>query len=158
MIDIHCHLLPGIDDGPATNEESLAMAETAIADGITHVVCTPHASSGYFFDYQSVRRAIAALQREVGDRLVLASGCDFHLMPENLVQLHKDPAPFCINQRDYLLVEFSNYSIPPSADQALHELQLAGLHPIITHPERNALIHEKPERLKEWVRRGCYAR
>lgn len=157
MIDIHCHLLPGIDDGAASLDEALAMAETAIADGVTHVVCTPHASVKYFFDYAAVREALVTLQARLGNRLTLATGCDFHVLPESLAHLRENPASFCINQRDYLLVEFSEFSIPPSMDRILYELLLAGLRPIVTHPERNAILRARPDRLREWVRHGACA-
>lgn len=157
MVDLHCHILPGIDDGAGTIEESMKMAEAAIADGITHVVATPHSSSRYFFNYSQVRLLRDELQSRIGDRLKLATGCDFHLDPENLKSLHKNPACYCINQRDYLLVEFNEISIPPPMDQTLHEIQLAGLRPVITHPERNNILRAHPERLKKWVRQGCFA-
>ena len=156
MVDLHCHILPGIDDGPETMETSLAMAETAVADGITHVVATPHSSNEHFFDFATVQKLRDELQVRIGSRLTLATGCDFHLSPENLAELRKDAPRFCINQRDYLLVEFNEFSIPPSMDQALHDLQLAGLHPIITHPERNGILRRQPDRLKQWVRHGCH--
>src|SRR5260370_9326933 len=93
---------------------------------------------------------------EIGDRLILATGCDFHLNPENLEALRADASRFCITQRDYLLVEFNEISIPPSMDDTLHGLQLKGLRPIITHPERNAILRRQPERLAKWVRLGCF--
>lgn len=157
MVDLHCHILPGLDDGPDSIEESLVMAETAIADGITHVVATPHANNKFWFDFAHVSELRNQLMAQLGDRLKLAIGCDFHFSPENLSSLRKNPQPYCINQHDYLLVEFNEVSIPPSVDQTLHEIQLAGLRPIITHPERNAILRTKPERLRNWVRRGCYA-
>lgn len=157
MVDLHCHLLPGLDDGAKTIEDSLAMAEDAIADGITHVVGTPHASNEYKFDFAKVRAARDLLNEKLAGRLTLATGCDFHLNPENLAAIRKDPRPYCINQNDYLLVEFNEFSIPPSMDQTLHELQLAGMHPIITHPERNGILRSQPERLLRWIRLGCYA-
>jgi protein-tyrosine phosphatase len=156
MVDLHCHILPGLDDGPAAIEESLAMAESAIADGITHVVATPHSSNAHFFDYARVRKVRDELQEQIGDRLKLATGCDFHLNPENLNALRADAPRFCVNQHDYLLVEFNEFSIPPSMDQTLHEIQLAGLRPVITHPERNGILRAQPERLKTWVRLGCF--
>src|SRR2546429_1695430 len=70
-------------------------------------------------------------------RLKLATGCDFHLNPENLAALGKEPRQYCINQRDYLLVEFNEVSIPPAMDKTLHEMQLSGLRLIVTHPERD---------------------
>src|SRR5262252_17015 len=120
MIDLHCHILPGLDDGAKTVEESFAMAESAIADGITHVVATPHASTEYSFDYAHVRAARGELQFRVGDRLHIATGCDFHLNPENVASLKISPEQYCINQKDYLLVEFNEFSIPPAMDQLLH--------------------------------------
>lgn len=156
MIDLHCHILPGLDDGPATIEESLEMAEAAIADGITHVVATPHSSTEFFFDYPKIRSLCKELQAKVGGRLTLATGCDFHLNPENVASLRSQALRFCINQKDYLLLEFNEIAIPPAVDQTLHEMQLAGVRPIITHPERNRLLRLRPERLTAWVRHGCY--
>lgn len=156
MVDVHCHILPGLDDGPENIETSLAMAESAIADGITHVVATPHSSNAYFFDYPRVRELREQLQTILGDRLILATGCDFHLNPENLNALGENAPRFCINQRDYLLVEFNEFSIPPAMDQTLHEIQLLGLRPVITHPERNAILRFQSDRLAKWVRLGCF--
>jgi protein-tyrosine phosphatase len=155
MVDVHCHILAGIDDGPEAIEMSLEMAESAIADGITHVVATPHANDEYVFDFSRIQELRKELQGKIGGRLTLATGCDFHLNPENMTALRANPAPFCINQRDYLLVEFNEYSIPPAMDQTLHEIQLLGLRPVITHPERNAILRVQSERLAKWVRLGC---
>jgi protein-tyrosine phosphatase len=157
MVDLHCHILPGLDDGPDSMEVSLAMAETAVADGITHVVATPHYSDRFFFDFARVRRLRDELQGKIGDRLKIATGCDFHLNPENLDALRKNAPLYCINQHDYLLLEFNEISIPPGMDQTLHEIQLAGVRPIVTHPERNSILRTHPERVRQWVRQGCFA-
>jgi protein-tyrosine phosphatase len=157
MIDIHCHILPGLDDGAESLEVARAMGEMAIADGITHVVGTPHASETYRFVPDLVRQRREELQALFGSRLTLVTGCDFHLSFDNLQDIRRDATPYTVNQKNYLLVEFADYSIPPSMDQALHELQLAGLRPVITHPERNPLIRTQPERLFRWLRQGCYA-
>ncbi len=157
MIDIHSHILYGLDDGARTAEDSFAMAEDAIADGITHVVGTPHASNEHTFDFARVQAVRAELQEQLGGRLILATGCDFHLNPENILSVRTNPAPFCINQKDYLLVEFNEFSIPPSMDQTLHELHLQGLRPIVTHPERNGILRTQPDRLRDWVHQGCFA-
>ncbi|MGC1618485.1 MAG: CpsB/CapC family capsule biosynthesis tyrosine phosphatase [Candidatus Acidiferrum sp.] len=156
MVDVHCHILPGLDDGPDNIEVSLSMAESAIADGITHVVATPHSSNEYHFDYSRVRALRDELQEKIGSGLLLATGCDFHLNAENLTALREDSSRFCINQHDYLLVEFNEFSIPPSMDQTLHEIQLLGLRPVITHPERNAILRTQTERIAKWVRLGCH--
>lgn len=156
MIDIHCHILPDLDDGADSLETSLAMAESAIADGITHVIATPHANSNYPFVPSLVRTRRDEIQARVAGRLTIATGCDFHLSYENVEALRADPAQFTLNQKNYLLVEFANFSIPASMDQTLHQLQLLGLHPIITHPERNPLIRSQWERVWGWLHRGCF--
>src|SRR5690348_12798286 len=157
MVDIHCHILPGLDDGAESLEIAQAMGEMAIADGVTHVIGTPHASQNYRFAPGVVRERRDELQAIFAGRLILATGCDFHLSFENLQDIKHDPARFTLNQKNYLLVEFADFSIPPAMDQSLHELQLAGLHPIITHPERNPLIRTNPDRLFQWLKQGCYA-
>jgi len=157
MVDIHCHILPGLDDGAESVEVACAMAEMAITDGITHVIGTPHANQNYAFAPETVKQRRDELQAIFEGRLTLATGCDFHLSFENLQEIRHDPAQYTLNQKDCLLVEFADYSIPPTMDQVLHELQLAGLRPIVTHPERNPLIRSQPERLYKWLRQGCYA-
>ncbi|MGB8653462.1 MAG: CpsB/CapC family capsule biosynthesis tyrosine phosphatase [Candidatus Acidiferrales bacterium] len=157
MIDIHCHILPGLDDGSDSFEMSCAMAESAIADGITHIIATPHASPDHVFLPDMVRQRRDELQERFAGKLIFATGCDFHLSYENLQDVKLNPSRYSLNQKNYLLVEFADFSIPPSMDQALHELQFLGLTPVITHPERNPLIRTKPERLFRWLRQGCYA-
>lgn len=156
MVDIHCHILYGLDDGADTLETSVQMAEMAIADGVTHVVGTPHANSHFTFDPELIRQRREELQAAVGDRLKLATGCDFHLSFENLQDLEKNPKKYTINQKNYLLVEFADFSIPPSMDDTMHRLHLMGLSPIITHPERNAMLRTKPERMYRWLHQGSY--
>lgn len=133
------------------------MAETAIGDGITHIIGTPHANETYRFDPELVKRHRDEIQARFEGRLIFATGCDFHLSFENLQDIRHDPSRYTLNQRNYLLVEFADYSIPSSLDEALHQLQLQGLQPVITHPERNPLIRSQPERLVRWLRQGCYA-
>src|SRR5258706_4231346 len=127
MIDLHCHILSGLDDGAKSVEDSLAMAEMAIADGITHVVATPHSSSEYRFDFAAVQRAAAELRRAVGDRLKIATGCDFHLNPENIATLKKNAAPLCLQPKTFLLVEVHELTISPGGRQTPYEIQVARL-------------------------------
>jgi protein-tyrosine phosphatase len=157
MIDIHCHILPNLDDGAESMEVSAGMADMAIEDGVTHIICTPHADGSYRFQPDLIKQRLEELQARYEGRLTFGSGCDFHLSFDNLRAIRDDPSRYTLNHKNYLLVEFADYSIPAAMDQALHELQLAGLSPIITHPERNPLIRTKPERLFQWLRQGCYA-
>ena len=156
MVDIHCHILPGLDDGAASLEVSLEMAEAAIADGITHVVATPHANSEFVFRPELVQQRRDELQVKLGGRLALGTGCDFHLSFENLRDAQRNPQKYTINQKQYLLVELGDFAIPPAMDETLHRLLLGGVSPIITHPERNNLLRAKPERLYGWLHLGCY--
>ncbi len=156
MVDIHCHILPGLDDGPKTLAESVEMANMAIADGITHVVATPHSSDKYVFEPDLVRARRQELQQMLGDKIHLATGCDFHMSYENLKVLREQPSRFTINQKTYLLVEFADFAIPPPIDNTLQEIAVMGITPIITHPERNPLLRTNPKRLAEWVKKGCF--
>jgi protein-tyrosine phosphatase len=156
MVDIHCHILHGLDDGPKTFDDSVQMAEMAIADGVTHVIATPHSNAEYTFRPELIRERRDALQARVEGRLQLATGCDFHLSYENLQDVQKNPAKYTLNQKNYLLVEFADFAIPPNIDDTLHMLQLLGLQLIITHPERNGLIRHQPDKLWRWLRQGCF--
>ncbi len=155
MIDIHCHPLAGVDDGPETVEVSVEMCRMAASDGITHLVATPHCNYEYEFDPEENQKKLAELQSAVGDSPQLLLGCDFHLSYDNLRLLTEDRRKFAINRTSYLLVEFGNQFIPEQIEQALYEIQVAGLTPILTHPERNPVIARKPELLNQWVSRGC---
>jgi protein-tyrosine phosphatase len=157
MVDIHHHLLFGLDDGSDSIETSVAMATLAAADGITHIVCTPHANGTYAFNPKvnaaKTDQLCARLAAE-GIAITLGSGCDFHLSFDNVNAAKLDPARFSINGLGHLLVEVPDYGLPPGLTETFYELQLAGLTPILTHPERNPTLQKDPERLKDWLRGG----
>jgi len=157
MIDLHHHLLPGLDDGSDSFETSVAMARIAADDGITHIVCTPHANSRYTFDPQvnaAKTRELQELLADAGIAITLGSGCDFHLSYDNIQAAQTDPNRFSINGLGYLLVEFPDYGFPRGLTETFYQLQLAGLTPILTHPERNPTIQADTSRLVEWLRGG----
>lgn len=155
MIDIHHHLLYGLDDGAADIETSLQMAEMAIKDGITHIVCTPHANSEYEFRPEENTARLACLREKLGDRLTLGLGCDFHLSYDNIEDALAHPAKYAINGKQYLLVEFPDFGIPQNISTSFYQMSVAGMVPIITHPERNLTLMQNMERLSEWIRMGC---
>ena len=157
MVDIHHHLLPGVDDGANSIETSVEMARLAAGEGITHVACTPHANNHFAFDRQANAAKTEDLRKRLAEQnipLTLGSGCDFHLSFENLKQAQADPAQFSINGLGYLLVEVADYSLPPGLTETFYALQLAGLTPILTHPERNPTLQQEPERMRDWLRGG----
>lgn len=156
MIDIHCHPLAGVDDGPEAFETSVAMGQMAAGDGTTHLVATPHCNYHYPFNVEVNQAKIAELQAALGDVPKLLMGCDFHLSYENIQQLMDgDGRRFTINQNGYLLVELDEHFVPQQFDQVFYDLQVAGFIPIVTHPERNPVFARKPELLWSWVARGC---
>jgi len=126
----------------------------AAADGITHIVATPHANYRFLFDPDVNRRVRDELQQQIGDSLTLLLGCDFHLSYENLEAVRLDPARFTINGRQYLLVEFADTNIPPNMDQIFFDLISLRLVPIITHPERNPLLSKDLEQIRKWIEAG----
>jgi protein-tyrosine phosphatase len=133
------------------------MAKIAAGDGITHIVCTPHANGQYQFDPGVNAAKIADLQSRLAAEevpITLGSGCDFHLSYENVTDAKANPARYSINGLGYLLVEPPDYGIPPGLTETFYELQLAGLTPILTHPERNPTLQAEPDRLKPWLRGG----
>jgi len=157
MIDIHHHLLYGLDDGADSMETSVEMARLAAAEGITHVVCTPHANSYHDFDPSVNAARVDELRARLAEEkipLTLGLGCDFHLSYDNVKLAQADPARFSINGLGYLLVEVPDYGLPPGLAETFYQLQLAGLTPILTHPERNPTLQNEPARLIEWLRAG----
>jgi protein-tyrosine phosphatase len=157
MVDIHHHLLWGLDDGSKSLENSIEMAKIAAADGITHIVCTPHANGQYAYNPQVVAEKIATLQvalDSAGIAIKLGRGCDFHMSYDNIQEAKSDPARFSINGHGYLLVELPDYGISQTLTETFYQLRLAGLTPILTHPERNATLVANPQRMADWMRGG----
>ena len=154
MIDIHSHILPGLDDGAKSMADSLAMLKIAAESGTTDIVATPHANSKYSFSPDLIDRKISELQA-ASPTPRIHRGCDFHLTVENIEDALAHPAKYTINGKGYLLVEFSDSLIPKTTDDIFDRLQGAGLIPVITHPERNAILKSRTDLLRLWVGNGC---
>jgi protein-tyrosine phosphatase len=157
VVDLHHHLLPSLDDGAHDLRTSIQMARIAADDGISHVVCTPHASARYRFDPARVRQAhdqLCSALRDAGIRLILGLGCDFHLSYENIQDALQNPRRYTINQHEYLLIELPDFGLPPTLEETFYSLRLAGMTPILTHPERNPSLQQNTSRLAAWVRDG----
>lgn len=155
MIDIHCHILPEVDDGPKSWDVALEMCRMAVADGITHIVATPHANDRYVYDRAYLSGLLDQLREKFGPSLQFSLGCDFHLSFENLERVLEHPHNYTIGDTNYLLIELSNYSVPTQLSECFTRLADRNLTPILTHPERNPILQQTPKRILEWAEQGC---
>jgi protein-tyrosine phosphatase len=155
MIDIHTHVLPGFDDGARTLDDSVAMIRIAAEAGTTDLAATPHANLEFRFDPERIEKSITELQQASGSAVRIHRGCDFHLYFDNIEDALANPAKYTINHKRYLLVEFPDLLISKGTAEVFARLLDAGMVPIITHPERNFLLHRRMESLQEWVDDGC---
>lgn len=159
MIDLHCHLLPGIDDGPRDEATSLAMARIAVADGIRVLACTPHVYPGVFDnDATRIGDALARLQARLdaeGVGLALTVGADAHLTGELLGRLRERSVPTLAAGR-YFLLEPPHHVAPPRFEQAVFDFLVAGYVPLITHPERLSWIARHYASFANVVRAGAW--
>ncbi len=157
VIDIHCHLLPEVDDGPKSWDVAVEMCRMSAADGITHAVATPHANDRYVYDRGYLSGLLDQLRQKIEGvcDLEFSLGCDFHLSFENLERVLEQPHKYTIGDTNYLLIELSNYSVPTRLADCFTRLGDRGLTPILTHPERNPILQQAPQRILEWAEQGC---
>lgn len=159
MIDLHCHILPGIDDGPASQNESLAMARCAVEDGIHTIVATPHTLNGIYLNpAKEVLSKVAVLQKSLSSnhiQIELYAAADVHLCPHMLERVASGDAVTINDAKKYLLLELPSQAIPKGVKDEIFELKLHGITPIITHPERNAMITHNSDILYDLVSMGA---
>lgn len=161
MIDLHCHILPGVDDGADSLETSLAMAKEAVQQGITHILCTPHHNNGRYENLKAtVVQAVALLQAELDKEqiaLTLFEGQEVRISGELLQEINNDRILFTDLGDTYLLIELPTMDIPAYTEELFFELRTKGKVPVIVHPERNAKFREDPNRLLPYLEMGCLA-
>jgi protein-tyrosine phosphatase len=159
VIDLHSHILPGIDDGAKSLEISLAMARIAVDDGITVMACTPHIYPGlYLNNTAGITAARDALQRSLdqhGIPLRLTIGADIHLVPGLLESLRAGTVP-CLHNTRYLLLEPPHHVSPPRFAESVFALVAAGYVPVITHPERLTWIEDHFQVFVDLTRQGAW--
>lgn len=159
MIDIHSHILPGMDDGARDWEAALAMARDAAADGISMIIATPHHANGQFdTSADDIRQAVllmnGKLRKEPFD-LTVAAGQEIRVYERLLDDLEKGKL-LTLAQSRYILLEMPSSRIPSRMAEVCHELLIQGLVPVIAHPERNAEVSAHPERLERLIEAGAY--
>jgi len=152
VIDIHCHILPAVDDGPLTMQTSITMASMATADGIRAVIATPH-TDGIRVNRTSVAQSVAVLNKELQHQNIQLNIYPGYEIPYHLVA--ELGAEHTLAGSRYVLVEFPPNYVPQGAFNTLYNLTLSDLIPIIAHPERNAAILDQPDILQDFLEAGA---
>jgi protein-tyrosine phosphatase len=155
MVDIHSHVLWGMDDGSPTIEVSLEMLRMAAEAGTTDIVATPHSNGEFVYRPEMIDEQIRVLNEKTGTKPKIHRGCDLHLSYDNIMEALETPAKFSINGNRYLLVECSDLHIAGTMDRVLDQLLGVDLVPIVTHPERNPILQKEMSKLEKWVDLGC---
>jgi len=132
------------------------MVRMAAENGTTDLVATPHANMVYRFDPGLIAERRGQIEAAAEGVLQLYTGCDFHLSYDNIQDAVANPNKYTINQRCYLLVEFSELLIFKNTAEIFGRLTDAGMMPIITHPERNSLLRQRADEIASWVEQGAY--
>lgn len=161
MIDLHCHILPGIDDGPGGMDESLSMARIALQDGIHTIAATPHSLNGLYLNtLDEITLAVAHLSTALAENglvLRVVVGSDVHLCPNLVERISKGDAVTLNNGRKYLLLELPPQTLPAGLKEEIFALKIQGITPIITHPERHPVIQHDLDALAGMISLGALA-
>ena len=155
MIDIHCHILPQVDDGSPSWHETAKMCRIAAEDGVRHVVATPHANRKYRYDRDLFESLRLNLLETYGHLLDFSLGSDFHFSYENIADALLHPRQYTIANSNYLLVEFNDFTLMPAIREGIFRLVSNGMIPIATHPERNLVLLDRRETVLELIECGC---
>jgi protein-tyrosine phosphatase len=159
VIDLHCHILPGIDDGASDLSVSLGMARAAVDQGVSVIACTPHILPGLYHNSgPAIRKAVQDLQQvldENGIALQLVTGADVHMTPDFVGGLTSGHLLSLADSR-YVLVEPPHHTAPPQLEEFFFNMTVAGYVPILTHPERLSWVPSRYETIKKLVRAGVW--
>jgi protein-tyrosine phosphatase len=159
MIDLHCHLLPGVDDGSKSMDISLKLANDAVGDGIDYALLTPHHMNGVYLNHKKgVIQQTQDFQVEL-DRhkipLKVFPGQEVRINGDLLTALDQDDILFADESGRYLMLEFPDDDVPSYTSNMIYELMQRGIIPVIVHPERNTKIMKQPDILYDLLNKGC---
>jgi tyrosine-protein phosphatase YwqE len=166
LIDLHAHILPGIDDGPQSLEDSLEMARLAVADGITTLVATPHLFRRKSVDLEAlntpdaIRQAVARFNQKLAEKeidLIVLPGCEVPLFPDIIKFIDEGRILTLNDKQRYVCLEMPDTVIPPATEDIIFQLSSRGFTPIITHPERNPVFYDMPDKFRRLISLGCLA-
>lgn len=159
MIDLHCHILHGVDDGAKSIEQALSMAKVAVADGISTIVATPHHRNGRYNNEQAeVRSQVAELNEHLAQSsipLQVLPGQEIRIYDEIIEDLKEGKLLGLDPNNRYILLELPSQTVPPNLERIIYDILLLGYTPIIPHPERNSVLRDKPELLYRMVKVGA---
>ncbi len=159
MIDLHCHILPGMDDGSRLLEESVDMARSAAKNKIDTIVATPHTLNGFFVNkWQDVLSLAFTVQKAFDAEnipILLYPGMEVQVCPELFDALLKGTAATINDNSRYMLLEFPPFSMPPGSEEFISKLKLQGIIPVIAHPERHLILQNDLNQLHELVKHGA---
>lgn len=159
LVDIHCHLLPGVDDGSKDWPTSMKLARAAVKDGVTHALVTPHTLNGRYFNHKKdVIRLTDTFQEMLDDAkipLKVFPGMEVRLSGDLIQALDNDDLLCCDEDNTYMLLEFPSEDVPTYAKDTIFQIMRRGVTPIIVHPERNNRILKDPQVLQGMLEQGC---
>ncbi|PPA70293.1 tyrosine-protein phosphatase [Jeotgalibacillus proteolyticus] len=159
MIDIHCHILPGVDDGPQKQSDTFAMLAQAIEDGVTDIIATPHhRNRKYVNDKKDVLADVDKLNSFIKEHqlpITVHPGQEVRIYGEIVEDAQRDEILTLAGTTKYVLVELPSSQVPAYTERVLYEMMVAGMIPIIAHPERNSAIVEDPGKLFRLINQGA---
>lgn len=158
MIDCHCHMLPGCDDGAKDLPQALSMATVAVESEVSEILLTPHHNDGlYFNSCADIVSGVARFQLALDQQAIplkVWPGSECHVMPELPEHLETGVACTYANRNQAVLLELPKNCLPTGSEAIIEQVAYLGLQPIIAHPERNSVLCQEPERLRDWHERG----
>lgn len=157
LIDIHCHILPGIDDGAKTLDESVQMAQEAVSQGIHTIIATPHFSYRYHNERTAIQEKAAYLNEQLTQRnipLTILPGQEIRIYGE-ILEDYESGKLLPLAEKNYAMIELPSGHVPAFTERILYDVQMKGLIPVIVHPERNQEIVQQPDKLYHLVKNGA---